>query len=80
MTIRIGLISDTHIPESGPELPPQVYQAFEDVDLILHGGDLHVIQVLDWLEQLAPALASRGNGDESSGPFRPGVPPDPRVL
>ena len=46
----IGLISDTHIPEAASELPPQVYKAFRGVDLILHGGDMHVIDVLDWLE------------------------------
>ena len=41
------------------------------------GGDLHVIEVLSWLERVAPALASRGNGDEPGGPLRPGMPPGP---
>ena len=72
----IGLISDTHIPEAGKELPPKVFQAFKDVDLILHGGDMHDIQVLDWLETLAPVKAARGNGDMMG---RGDVPPDPRV-
>ncbi len=77
----IGLISDTHIPEAGKELPPQVYKAFRGVELILHAGDMHVIEVLDCLEQIAPVLAARGNGDHvySSMPNRPGVPEDPRV-
>lgn len=76
--MRIGLVSDTHIPEAGKELPPQLYEAFAKVDLILHAGDMHIIEVLDWLESLAPVVAARGNGDGSSG--RPPFPDeDPRV-
>ncbi len=76
--MRIGLISDTHIPEAGKELPPQVYDAFRGVDLILHAGDMHVIDVLDWLERVAPVLAARGNGDGDGR--RPDFPDDdPRV-
>ncbi|HAL49595.1 MAG: metallophosphoesterase family protein [SAR202 cluster bacterium] len=77
----IGLISDTHIPEAGPEIPPQVFKAFENVDLILHAGDMHIIDVLDWLEPLAPVWGAQGNGDHNDGinPNRPGLPPDARV-
>ena len=79
--MRIGLISDTHVPEAGEDMPPQVYDAFRGVDLILHAGDMHVIDVLDWLETLAPVLGARGNGDypSESSRHRPGVPDDPRV-
>ncbi|GBD11744.1 hypothetical protein HRbin23_01421 [bacterium HR23] len=77
--MRIGLIADTHIPEAGDALPREVFQALRGVDLVLHAGDMHVIQVLDWLEGLAPVLAARGNGDVPQGPLRPGVPDDPRV-
>ena len=79
--MRIGLISDTHIPEAGPDMPAQVYEAFRGVDLILHAGDMHVIDVLDWLEGIAPVLGARGNGDYPSAytKNRPGVPDDPRV-
>lgn len=76
--MKVGLISDTHIPEAMPELPAQVRTVFQDVDLILHAGDLHCLAVLDWLEELAPVLACRGNGDEGSG-GRPVVPEDPRL-
>ena len=76
--MRIGLISDTHIPEAGCELPPQVYQALAGVELILHAGDMHVIEVLDWLEEIAPVLGARGNGDGDG--HRPDFPDDdPRV-
>ena len=59
----IGLLSDTHIPEAASELPSELYKSFENVDLILHGGDMHVIDVLDWLEPLAPVLGAKGYGD-----------------
>ncbi|MDO8614608.1 MAG: metallophosphoesterase family protein [Dehalococcoidia bacterium] len=61
--MRIGLISDTHIPVAAPRLWPQVYEAFRGVDLIMHGGDLMTPQVLDWLEEIAPVMAVSGNGD-----------------
>ena len=76
--MKIGLISDTHIPEAMAELPAQVRQVFAGTDLILHAGDLHCLEVLDWLEEIAPVLAARGNGDDGSG-GRPVVPADPRL-
>ncbi len=79
--IRIGLIADTHIPEAGDDIPQQVYDHFKGVDMILHGGDTHVIEVLDRLEEIAPLLCARGNGDykHHNNPRRPGLPDDPRV-
>lgn len=76
--MKIGLISDTHIPEAMPELPTQVRAAFTGADLILHAGDLHCLDVLNWLEEIAPVLACRGNGDEGSG-GREVVPEDSRL-
>lgn len=78
--MRIGLISDTHIPEARDALWPEVYDAFRDVDAILHAGDLHALDVLDWLEQRCgvPVFAARGNGDDGGG-GRPVTPDDPRL-
>jgi uncharacterized protein len=78
VAMKIGLISDTHIPEAMPELPAQVRTVFSGADLILHAGDLHSLDVLNWLEEIAPVLACRGNGDDGSG-GRPVVPEDPRL-
>lgn len=61
--MRIGLIADTHIPGSLRELWPQVLEAFEGVDMILHAGDLHTLNVVDQLHELAPTYVARGNGD-----------------
>jgi putative phosphoesterase len=79
VAMRIGLISDTHYPEAGP-LWDEVYAAFRGVDLVLHAGDLHVVDVLDWIEKRcrAPVLAARGNGDDG-GAGRPVCAEDPRL-
>ena len=77
-TMRIGLISDTHIPTASLDLWPQVYDALRGVDLIMHAGDLHDTIVLDWLEELAPVMAVSGNGDYG-GWERTEPPTDPRL-
>ncbi len=79
-SILIGLVSDTHVPEARRELFDEVYAAFQGVDLILHGGDMHDIVVLDWLEQRCgvPVLGVCGNGDDGSS-GRPVAPDDPRL-
>jgi len=77
--VRIGLISDTHIPVAAKELWPQVYEAFRGVDLIMHGGDLMVPRVIDWLEEIAPVMAVSGNGDQL-GWERTLPPQDPRLA
>ena len=51
--MKVGIISDTHNPNVGAEPPPEVATAFQGVDVILHAGDMHVIDVLDWLEESA---------------------------
>lgn len=61
--MRIGLITDTHIPWEQKELPPEVITAFQGVDLILHAGDIYAHSVLDQLEHIAPVLAALGDDD-----------------
>ena len=61
--MRIGLISDTHIPNDAEEIPPQAKELFKGVDLILHAGDIYSSSVLDELEEVAPVLAARGDDD-----------------
>ena len=41
----------------------EVRVAFAGVDLILHGGDIVSPRVLDWLDDIAPTRAARGNND-----------------
>ena len=61
--MRIGLIADTHMPGSIEALWPQAYDLFKEADAILHAGDLHTLDVVDELNQLAPTYVARGNGD-----------------
>ena len=61
--MRIGLLSDTHLPGTIRELWDEVRIALAGVDLILHAGDIVTPSVLDWLDQIAPTLAARGNND-----------------
>lgn len=56
--MRVGLISDTHIPSAGAEPPPEVAFAFAGVDLILHAGHAYVSSCLDWLAKIAPVRST----------------------
>src|SRR3954453_13127216 len=75
--LGIGLISDTHIPEARLELWPQVFSTLAGVDLILHGGDIHDVAVLNQLAELAPIFSARGNGEDGAG-RRAVAPPHPQ--
>ena len=69
--MRIGLVSDTHLPSlmrSLDELGPQLAEFLRSVDLILHSGDVVTPSILDWCEQFAPLMAARGNHDVFDDP------------
>ena len=59
----VGLISDTHVPKKARCIPKRVFEIFENVDYIIHAGDLVELAVVDELEQIAPVLAVHGNMD-----------------
>ena len=48
--IRIGVISDTHIPDRAKEIPKEILDAFKKVDLIIHAGDLVSLSVINQLK------------------------------
>jgi len=54
----IGIISDTH-----GLLRPEVYEAFHNVEKIIHAGDIGNENILQELENIAPVTAVRGNMD-----------------
>ena len=56
--MRLGVIADTH-----GLLRPEVFDAFEEVDHILHAGDIGPLALLTELEALAPVTAVYGNTD-----------------
>jgi putative phosphoesterase len=54
----VGVISDTH-----GHLRSGAAEAFQDVDLIIHAGDIGKPEVLESLNTIAPVHAVRGNMD-----------------
>ena len=60
---RIGIISDTHMPERCAELPPTLFDVLDGVDLLLHAGDVGKLWVLDKLSAIAPVIAVHGNDE-----------------
>jgi putative phosphoesterase len=65
--MRLGVIADTH-----GLLRPEVFDAFAEVDHILHAGDVGPLDLLTELEALAPVTAVYGNTD--SGEVRHRLP------
>ena len=62
--MKVGVISDTHLPTMGNGLPEGVLRAFQGVELILHAGDITDLAVLDELRAIAPVEAVAGNMDD----------------
>ncbi|MHB1256681.1 MAG: metallophosphoesterase family protein, partial [Dethiobacteraceae bacterium] len=60
VTMRIGVISDTHIPARSRQLPPELFTLFAGVELILHAGDVAEEYVLNELAAIAPVEAVAG--------------------
>ncbi|MCH5262110.1 MAG: metallophosphoesterase family protein [Lachnospiraceae bacterium] len=56
---RIGIISDTH-----GLLRPEVVQALQGCEAILHGGDINSAKILDEVKKIAPTYVVRGNNDK----------------
>lgn len=61
--MKVGVLSDTHIPSRAKALPEVLLQAFKEVDYIIHAGDITSLEVLDTLNTLAPVIAVSGNVD-----------------
>jgi hypothetical protein len=62
--MKIGVISDTHIPLSAEDIPSKILEAFKNMDMIIHAGDLVDLSVLDKLNRVCKNIkAVRGNMD-----------------
>lgn len=62
--MKIGVISDTHIPNAARELPRSIYEHFKGVDLIVHAGDFVDLKVLEDLKSIqSRVIAVHGNMD-----------------
>lgn len=56
--MRLGVISDTH-----GQLRSEVFEAFGEVDHILHGGDVGRWEIIVELQAIAPVTGVYGNTD-----------------
>lgn len=56
---RIGILSDTH-----GLLRPEVVEALDGCEAILHAGDINRQEILDQLGAIAPVYVVRGNNDK----------------
>jgi uncharacterized protein len=64
--MRLGIVSDTHLPRGTRALPAACVQRLAASDAILHAGDLIELSVLEELEAIGPPVhAIRGNVDSA---------------
>lgn len=63
--MKIGVISDTHIPGTAKDMPAVIYNEFKNVDLIVHAGDFVEIDFLNRLRDLKKTVAVYGNLDSN---------------
>ncbi|MFH0913179.1 MAG: metallophosphoesterase family protein [Candidatus Omnitrophota bacterium] len=62
--MKIGVITDTHIPDRARDIPQQILEAFKGVDMVIHAGDLVDLSVLDKLKTVCKNVkAVWGNMD-----------------
>lgn len=62
--MRLLLISDTHVPNRGRDLPAVVWERVADADAVIHAGDWVEPSLLDELEsRTANLIACWGNND-----------------
>lgn len=62
--MKIGVISDTHIPDRAKEIPQNILEEFKNTDMIIHAGDLVNLTVLEKLKTICNNVkAVRGNMD-----------------
>jgi predicted phosphodiesterase len=74
--MKIGVISDTH-----DYFDPRIPEVFEEVEHIIHAGDIGTAAILAELEKIAPVTAVIGNSDsmlplKETEVFEPRVHPE----
>ena len=63
----VAVVSDTHMPRGARRFPDSCVERLRTADLILHGGDLSAVAVLEELQALGPPVhAVHGNADEAA--------------
>jgi putative phosphoesterase len=62
--MKIGVLSDTHVPGIYPLLPAVVWKALEECDRLIHTGDLDEWETYELLKSQYPIDAVAGNCDK----------------
>lgn len=65
MSVRVGVLADTHCPEFLEELPARVFEVLGGADLVIHAGDVDGQGTLDALSRIAPVEAVKGDHDKA---------------
>ena len=58
MSLKLGILADTH-----NKVPSSLFDVFQDVELILHAGDVMDEATRNEIESIAPVRLVRGNND-----------------
>ena len=74
--MKIGVISDTHV-QTIEDVPLAIMEALEDVDFIIHAGDIAERAVLEGFREIGEVKAVYGNMD--SGELKRMLP-DKRII
>ena len=65
--MKIGVISDTHIPDKTEHIPQEILNAFKQVDMVVHAGDMVDLQAIEELKSVCKrVVAVAGNMDRES--------------
>ncbi len=61
--MKIVIVSDTHMPRKGRELPEALIEDLKSSDLIIHGGDFQTIEMYKEFMVYGELIAVAGNVD-----------------
>ena len=64
--MKVGLVSDTHMPRFGTALPRALSAGLQGVSTILHCGDMTDMLIVELFEAIAPFEAVAGNNDDEA--------------
>ena len=66
--MRLVLMSDTHLPARARDLPPALWTAVDEADVVVHAGDWTSEELLDRLDARAARLVGVLGNNEHGAP------------
>jgi putative phosphoesterase len=61
--VRAVILSDTHVPRRARDLPPDLWAAIDDADVVIHAGDWVAASLVTALASRARLIGVYGNND-----------------